>query len=196
MKRFFFKKAMNGQRDEKPFFSSKAVMVAVGIAVLFMLINSRLFTSGISSEDKKNESPEMSDTETAYDTLDTSDTEKRLEEILEKLDGAGEVSVMIYYSNTGERIVASDSKTRSEQETRGEEMNAVSEDKEKSTVLYGGSGNERPFVTEERLPKPSGVLVIAEGAENEKVRYEISEAVRALLGLMPNRIKVSARAKA
>ena len=62
-------------------------------------------------------------------------------------------------------------------------------------MLYGASGNEEPFITEERLPEASGIIVIAEGADNEKVKYEIMEAVKALLGIMPSRICVSEKNK-
>lgn len=41
------------------------------------------------------------------------------------------------------------------------------------------------------MPAPVGVLVVAEGAKDEKVKYEIYEAVKALFGLSAHRIKVT-----
>lgn len=180
------------KRDEnsKIVFSNKLIVVLVAAAAFF------LFLSG-KTPDKKNPS-DISVTEsksTEEKVINTEETEKRLEEILQMIDGAGDVSVMIYYSSTGEKIVASDTRTRSEKNEKGEGVYDLSEDKEHNTVLYGGGSSEQPFVTEERLPKPGGIIVIAEGAKNEKVRYEIQEAVKALLGLSPNRIKVVARAQ-
>ena len=43
----------------------------------------------------------------------------------------------------------------------------------------------------EKLPYPIGVVVVAEGASDERVRNEIYEAVKALYGLSANRIKVT-----
>ncbi len=178
--------------DKKTVLSNKSIIVLIIAAALIMFFN----TGSLKNDTKQNKnSSENNGGKFLTADYEVFDTEKRLEEILKKISGAGDVSVMIYYSNLGEKIVASDLKTRTENENKGEEMKTASEDKEENTVLYGKNGAEMPFVTEERLPEPSGVLVIAEGAENEKVKYEISEAVRALLGLAPNRIRVSARNK-
>ena len=122
-------------------------------------------------------------------------TEDRLEKILSGIKGAGKVEVMIYYNNMGKKVVASDSKEKSEISERGSEGKGYesADTLEKSTVLYGKGSEEKPFVTEEKLPEASGVLVLAEGAGNEKIRFEIFEAVRALLGVPANRIMVSTK---
>ena len=169
--------------------SNKIIVVLVFFAMVFMFFSAKI------PEVRNDEIQNDLDEKKIYNE-EISDTEKRLEEILGKINGAGDVSVMIYYSNLGEKIVARDKKIKSEKENIREGEEKESENREESTVLYGASGNEQPFVTEERMPKPDGVLIIAEGAENEKVKYEISEAARALLGLSPNRIRVSAKDKA
>jgi len=179
------------KRDEnsKFIFSNKLIIGLVAVAILVMIFTGKTNTEKSLESVSENEEQEVSK------SINYQDTEKRLEEILKKIDGAGDVSVMIYYSSMGEKIVASDTRTRSEKAEKGEGVFDLSEDKEHSTVIYGGGGDEKPFVTEEKLPKPGGIIIISEGAKNEKVRYEISEAVRALLGLSPNRIKVVAKAK-
>ena len=173
--------------DKKEFFSIKIIIGAIILAIAVLFFSGR-------SPDKNEETEAVEKTEEKTDAELALETEKRLEEILEKIDGAGDVSVMIYYSSTGEKVVASNTKIRSEKTENGEGVLDSSEDRENSTVLYGGS-EEKPFVTEERLPKPGGIIVIAEGAKNEKVKYEIAEAVKALLGLAPNRISVVAKAQ-
>ncbi len=181
-------KFLRKKEEEKSFLSYKAIAVMIIFFCVIMLLNSK--SVKINNEDNGTEEQETGDF--YYSVLET---EKKLEEILSKIKGAGDVDVMIYYSNLGEKIIASDSRTRNEKENRGEGVESVAEDKEKNTVLYGGSGNEMPFITEERLPEASGILVIAEGAHNEKVKYEIREAVRALLGVSPNRIRVAEKNK-
>lgn len=179
------KNFLNRETESKPVVSAKTVVMIIIAATLFIFFSSK-------NTDKKIEVKEESLSRAEYSFPDT---EKRLAEILSAIKGAGRVDVMIYYSNFGEKIIASDSRVKSGKEQRGDEIESLNEDSEKSAVLYGGGGDERPFVTEERMPKPDGVLIIAEGAENEKVKYEISEAVRALLGISPNRIRVSAKNK-
>ena len=167
----------------------KMIAVAVIFFGIIILLNSKLSKVEEVPENKKPENDISEEWALFFDT------EKNLEQILSKIKGAGNVEVMIYYSNYGEKIIASNSKTRNEKEKRGEGVESFSEDREKNTVLYGSSGNEVPFITEERLPEASGILVIAEGANNEKVKYEIQEAVRALLGISPNRIRVAEKNK-
>lgn len=169
--------------------SNRTIVVLVLLAMIFMFFSAKI-------PENKNDEIEKEPDENKIYKEEIFNTEKRLEEILEKINGAGDVSVMIYYSNKGEKIVASDTKIKSEKENIREGEEKESENREESTVLYGASGDEQPFVTEERMPKPDGVLIIAEGAENEKIKYEISEAARALLGLPPNRIRVAAKDKA
>jgi len=176
---------LSRETGSAPVISAKTVVMIIITAALFMFFGSK-------NTDKKKEVNDESEISTEYILPDT---EKQLEEILSGIKGAGRVEVMIYYCNYGEKIIASDSRVKSGKEQRGDEVESLNEDREKSAVLYGGGGDERPFVTEERMPKPDGVLIIAEGAENEKVKYEIAEAVRALLGISPNRIRVSAKNK-
>ena len=182
-----FNSLLRRDENQKLVFSNKLIIGLVVIAILILIFIGKTpeeenSTAKIETEMKESkEEPVMEE------------TEKRLEEILKKIDGAGDVSVMIYYSSMGEKIVASDTRTKSEKTERGEGLVDLTEDKEHSTVIYGGGSDEKPFVTEERLPKPGGIIILAEGAKNEKVRYEIQEAVRALLGLAPNRIRVVAK---
>jgi len=44
---------------------------------------------------------------------------------------------------------------------------------------------------EEKTPKIGGVLVVAEGAGDERVRVEIYDAVKAIYGVAAHRIKVA-----
>ena len=62
-------------------------------------------------------------------------------------------------------------------------------------MVIGSGTEEKPFVVKEKLPVPSGVLVAATGAGSEHVKLEIYEAVKALYGISPHRIKVTAAAE-
>lgn len=179
-----FKRNDEGKTEIKP----RAVILIIVLAAVFLLFSK----GGENGGGKTNKAEEAQGAEVSADKSEYfKESEERLEKILSGIDGAGEVDVMIYYANTGKKIVASDSKEKSEKGEKGSGYFESSDTAEKSTVLYGQGSGERPFVTEERLPKPDGVLVLAPGAKNEKIKYEITEAVRALLGVAPNRIRVS-----
>lgn len=118
------------------------------------------------------------------------ENEKRLETILEAVQGAGEVSVMITVEDIGEKVIAENEKTENDRANDGEKTSS-SQNKEQTAILYGAGADERPFVLKEKLPMPSGVLVVATGAGDERVRLEIYEAVKALYGVSGHRIKVT-----
>lgn len=138
-------------------------------------------------EDKK---PEAMAGDNAY----VSDMEADLKEILEKIEGAGSVSVRIYIDSTTEKILAEDTKSESEVSEKENEKTESSAN-EKSTVISSGGGgigsSGSPYVVREKLPYPIGVVVVADGAKNERIRTEMYEAVKALYGLSANRIKIT-----
>ena len=104
--------------------------------------------------------------------------EKKLEGILERMDGVGEVSVMITLSDDGTRIVDKDTKE-------------TSESIEKTTVIYDDEDASVPYVTSTDKPTVSGVLVVAQGGGNPQVNNDISNAVSALFDVPMHKIKIA-----
>ncbi len=120
----------------------------------------------------------------------TAENEKRLEGILSGIQGAGSVKTMITVDNAGEKILAVDKKSENSQEN-DKEKSTKSAKQEQTALVYGSGSGEQPFVLKNKLPSPSGVLVVATGAGDESVRLEIYEAVKALYGISGHRIKVT-----
>lgn len=116
--------------------------------------------------------------------------ETQLEMVLRNVQGVGKVSVMITLAETSEKIIEKDAET-SVQTSSGEGTgNQTSTDRKESAVYSGRTGEEIPYVIKEISPKVEGVLVVAEGGDNAVVIEEISEAVQALFGIDPHKIKV------
>lgn len=118
------------------------------------------------------------------------ENEKRLEGILSRIQGAGSVKTMITVDNAGEKVLAVDKKSENSQEN-DKEKSAKAAKQEQTTLVYGSGSGEQPFVLKNKFPSPSGVLVVAAGAGDERVRLEIYEAVKALYGISGHRIKVT-----
>ena len=57
-------------------------------------------------------------------------------------------------------------------------------------TVIDADGNETPYVVQRKLPEVTGVVVIAEGAGNTKVKENIIGAVSVLFNLNEHRIKV------
>lgn len=87
------------------------------------------------------------------------EVEERMEQILEKIDGAGRVSVMIYYENSEESV--------------------------KTTSLFNNN-NQKVETTN----KIKGVIIVSEGADNIKVRLALLDAVRTLLEIEADKVKI------
>lgn len=117
------------------------------------------------------------------------ENERRLEEILTAVQGAGRVRTMITVSEKSEKVIATDKKTQTKQETE-KETSVRDSTQESTTVIYGSGTEEKPFVVKEKLPAVSGVVVAATGAGDESVKLELYEAVKALYGLSGHRIKI------
>ncbi len=164
---------------------NKWLIGAIVIAVCFLAF-------GSFGGDKK-EKPQQTNGEIGVepDSEYIRETEERLAEILSGIKGAGNVKVMMNFDVRGEKVLAKN-KTDSLETQVTEQGSESRSSGEESILLYGSGGGEQPYVVKERLPVPSGVLVIATGASDEKVRLEIYEAVKALYGMSGHRIKITA----
>ena len=120
--------------------------------------------------------------------------ERRLQNKLSNIEGAGRVEVMITLENYGESVVEkdnADSTSRRVQEG-AEGRNTTEETREvhMETVYQDADRGKEPFVGSEKTPKIAGVLVVAQGADKTAVKQNISDAVMALFQIDVNRIKV------
>ena len=113
-------------------------------------------------------------TETRADAADyMTELEQRLSRTLSTIDGAGRVEVLLVAENGGSIDVQQDG----------------SGDSSKTVVLNGQGGSEA-LVLAENAPTVRGALVVAEGAGNDRVRAELSEAAATALGIGAHRVKV------
>lgn len=149
------------------------------IAILCLVI--ALPTGGKGSQkelDQMQEGQKTQDSSEAVDETAVEDLEGRLEEILEKIDGAGEVKVMITLADTGEQMVEKDEEVR--------------EDTRTQTTVFLKEGNlQTPFVSKVCTPKVEGVLVVAQGGADSIVKQEILNSVQSLFGIETHKITVA-----
>ena len=113
--------------------------------------------------------------------------EEKLEEVLEKMEGAGEVQVFITLSSSEELIVEKDAPVNrsntAEADAEGGSRTINSVDAGENTV-YATEGNiSMPYVVKTVTPRVEGVLVLAQGAGNGTVNKNIADAVQVLFGI-------------
>lgn len=119
--------------------------------------------------------------------------EKRLEELLESIDGAGRVKVMINLEGSTEYVVEKDRKERRTETTQGSgemEENGVEIQLEEETVFSEKESSGSPYVVQELNPEIEGVVILAEGGGNAVVAENISKAVEALFSIETHKIVV------
>lgn len=108
--------------------------------------------------------------------------ERRLETALSRVEGAGEVTVVLTLKDGPRQVLAQDGSA-----SEGESQTT----RETSTVMASkGSGTQEPVALQELGPSYRGALVVAPGAGDPQVRLALSEAVSALTGLGADKISI------
>lgn len=117
--------------------------------------------------------------------------EKKLVNMLSKMEGVGTVSVMVTIDANEEKILAentsSNQQRTEEKDQAGGTRNTDSSQQTNDVVLQNGN---TPYVVKEYAPEIRGVFILAEGAENSEVRNQIIEAVSKLLDVPVHKISV------
>lgn len=165
------------------------ILVLAGILILIIALPTDTKEKKQAEEAKENISKENNTMEASKDEI-----ERKLEDILEKIDGAGDVKVMITYQDSGTQVVEKDKNTSEnsleESDSTGGVRSTREQQLQESTVYEEADAGNTPFVSKELLPKVEGILIVASGGDNQKVKQNISEAVLALFQVEAHRIKI------
>ena len=148
------------------------IVLALGV---FLLVSSNFFASPKNQKTDNKKSEEITD----------DNIEKRLAETVKKIDGINDADVFITYENNGVKRHATNIK---DDAVTGE--NNVTVKKETSAVMKKEGSLETPFVSEEILPQIRGVLIVASGADDLKLKEEIPVAISAVLGVPLHKVRV------
>ncbi len=122
--------------------------------------------------------------------------EERLEGALSKISGAGSVKVLLTFDGVKELVLAkqTDEKTSKTNNTSSNGTQNSTETTTVSTepVLINENGSTNPIVLMEILPEIKGVIVVAQGANNVKVKLDLLKAVQALLKVDSSQVEIFA----
>ena len=109
--------------------------------------------------------------------------DKELEQILSKIQGVGEVNVMITYSDTT-------TKDTEETDESGGTRKITESDSKKDIIFKENDGEKEPITQSIISPKIEGAIIAAKGAANAEVKSKIVQAVEAVTGLATHKIQV------
>lgn len=180
-----FEKWTQGDTKKQKYMLLAIVIAIVGIAITFIP-----FGKGASGKDgvqKVQTVAQGNTTSLSYEQQ----LEKRLVTILQKMNGAGAVSVMITVTSNEEKVLAEDvtssTSNDQQQDQAGGTRHTTSQSTNQKVVLQSGN---TPYVVKENKPEIQGVLILAEGASDSIVKSEITDAVSKLLGVPVHKISV------
>ncbi len=168
-------------RNFKKIKIGKKNLILVSIAGFIMLL--LLMGESLSADS----SEPLSKEDTAqYSAQYIKNTEKELEALLERINGAGEVEVMITLENCYENVFAKGYNEKNDNKTDSQK----SESEEEYIIIKNGSNNEECLVVKVYEPTVKGVAVIAQGAGNIQVKNAITQTVCALFDISTAKVSV------
>ena len=128
----------------------------------------------ISNKSSQAPTDDTNQTAKAENVTSNESLQERLKILLSKVKGVGEVEVFVTYSSTEEKLALKD------KDTNGSEQ----------TVMKNSSGNTEPYIYKSIYPQIEGVIIVAQGGDNDGVKAAISDAIAAVLELPIHRVKI------
>lgn len=120
--------------------------------------------------------------------------ETKLETILSKIEGVGEVKVFISYSESSEVVAMYNENSKvsntEESDTSGGIRKIQATDVQKDVIYKEENGEKTPITQKIIQPKVEGAIITAKGANNATTKTNIIQAVEAVTGLATHKIQV------
>ncbi len=168
------KKLKNMPKDKR----MMTVVVILGITGLVLIMISSLVP-----KEEKTDELEYTTTEKISSAEDYRiETEKRLENFLSSIDGAGNVKVYLTVGSDERYIYATEGR-RSKSENKTEE--------ERKYVMIGGGSDKSALIETVETPAITGAVIACSGFDSPTVQEQIYRAVSAALGIPTGKIYVT-----
>ena len=118
--------------------------------------------------------------------------ESKLTASLSKINGVGQVQVMVTLSTGLQSDYARNESVTERKSTESDNSGGTRETTEttENNQLVTPNGTSAPVIVKEQRPEVAGVLVIAQGAKDAKIKETIHSAVKVLLDIPANKIAV------
>ena len=186
----------NGGNDKKKI--ENLVFFIVILIITIVIIN--IIWNGNKTTNKQEDNPSSkqlatsTDEQIKQDTTQTTNLEEKLEAILSKIQGVGNVKVCINYSESSE-VVAMYNETSKvsdteESDTSGGTRKIQETDSQKDIIYQENEGVKTPMTKKVVEPKIEGAIITAKGANNIDIKTNIIQAVEAVTGLATHKIQV------
>lgn len=192
----YFKEIFNNKTEGKERKKTIENLIVLGIILIISVIFINYMWSGNKKEKKETSTNNIGIQENLKQEIINPDTgiENKLENILSKINGVGEVKVMITYSQSSTTIPLYNEDTQAttteEKDTSGG-IRKITENSNNREVVYDEINGSKSVITQSIIsPKIEGAIVIAKGVSNATVKNNIIQAVEAVTSLPTHKIQV------
>lgn len=175
-------------------------MKEIGLLKLVLLLFAGvllLLTTIPSKSIQKNEIVDnpTTNTKTNEQKIFKEEMERQLSLALEQVQGIGKTKIMITLKATKELIINKDRPIKEEENkekdsTGGERIQSSKEADETTILVSNDTGTQTPYVIKELEPEIAGIVVVAQGGDEERIIKEITDACEVLFSLPIHKIKV------
>ncbi|MGM7701927.1 stage III sporulation protein AG [Pseudalkalibacillus sp. Hm43] len=123
--------------------------------------------------------------------------ENQLKELLDEMIGVQDAEVMVILDSTFRKIVEKEiskqESTTDETDKNGGKRKSTTSQTDEKVIIIDGKGGKEPFIVSVEKPQVTGVLIVADGAENLQVKNWIIEAVSRVFDMPSHKVSVIAK---
>lgn len=169
------------------------IIVLAGVMLLVLSLSSGNPTQ---KEDDQEELENVSEGDSLFLAMEkyAKRQEEETEKLLSRVEGIGEVKVMLTLASSEEKVTLQDDSVTednsTQEDTAGGSRTDTNYQSKEESVLVKKDGEESPYVVQIYSPVIEGVVVVAQGVDSSKKEKEIIEAIQALFPIEPHKIKV------
>ena len=196
------KESFNNKTEGKDRKKTTENLIVLGIILIGTVIFINYIWKGDSTKKNQaslNKVPNASNNSSNTDNVgnivnEETQLETKLENMLSKISGVGDVKVMVTYSQSSKTIPLYNediqATTTEEKDTSGG-TRKITENNSNREVVYDETSGTKSVITQSVVsPKIEGAIIVAKGTTNATVKNNIVQAVEAVTGLATHKIQV------
>lgn len=184
--------------SKMPVWKKLNTMVLIAAAGVFLILLANISSPGerntekpvgsVTPNNSNNNNNQLQMTPLSISALETT-MAKNLADILTQIEGAGNVTVTVNLASTTENDYAVntsvDSKKTLENDQKGGNRTTTETNEQGQMVLVreNQGSQEQPVVVKENKPEVKGVIVVAEGVDNPRIKSDLMMATQVYLDI-------------
>lgn len=170
------------------------ILLIITIVIINIIWNGNKATTKQENNTSSKQLASQTQEITNQNEIETDSLEKKLEDILSKIQGVGNVKVCINYSESSEVIAMYNENSKvsntEETDTSGGIRKIEETDSQKDIIYKEENGEKIPITQKVVQPKIEGAIITAKGANDMTTKTNIIQAVEAATGLATHKIQV------